>query len=239
MDEETHPEPGTSGASSFPMTSPSKLVRSPSSAAKEVRFKKTHRRNESKLSRISHLSIRSLKGGTIDEEDEADGVDEKELKPIYLFEFISKYIPWFPRLSLPGTWRATPSKIKKKVFQFWVDHQKYEDRILVVGNKLSEHLFHELNIDAKKVQTTYDGPKRANKFCSSKYTLLTFVPYNLYEQFRRIANMYFLITLVLTATFQEQSPISPWTWVSSLCLIVFLTMVKQGYEDYLRHQSDK
>ena len=92
MDDETHPEPGTSGASSFPMTSPSKLVRSPSSAAKEVRFKKTHRRNESKLSRISHLSIRSLKGGTIDEEDEADGVDEKELKPIYLFEFISKLL---------------------------------------------------------------------------------------------------------------------------------------------------
>ena len=90
------------------------------------------------------------------------------------------------------------------------------------------------NISA--VRTT---PFLANKFVSSKYTRWTFVPYNLYEQFRRIANMYFLITLVLTAAFQEKSPISPWSWVGSLLLIVLLTMVKQGYEDYLRHKSDK
>ena len=91
MDEESNPvEPGTS----FPMTPPTpkatpKEFQSPQ---KSVRFKKTHRRNESKLSRISHLSIRSLKGGTIEEEDEADGNDEKELKPIYLFNSIGKFI---------------------------------------------------------------------------------------------------------------------------------------------------
>ena len=77
-----------------------------------------------------------------------------------LFYLIGKYVPWIPTISLPGSLRITPKRIKKRIFQFWVDHHKYEDRILVVGNKLSEHLFTELNIDAKKVQTTYNGPKQ-------------------------------------------------------------------------------
>ena len=233
MDEDA--PPGTS----FAMTSP-KSPKSPRTP-KSVRFKKTHRRNESKISKISHLSIRSLgRGGTIDEEDETDGIEDQEnLKPIYLFESLAAVVPWIPRMSLPGTLRVSPDRIKKRMLQYWVDHHTYEDRILVVGNKFSEHLFTELNIDAKKVQTSYGGPQKSNKYCTSKYTIWTFIPYNLYEQFRRLSNMYFLITMVLTAAFPQASPISPWTWVWSLLLIIFLTMVKQGYEDFLRHRSDK
>ena len=32
-----------------------------------------------------------------------------------------------------------------------------------------------------------------------KYTVITFFPLNLFEQFRRAANIYFLCTLVITA----------------------------------------
>ena len=67
-----------------------------------VSFKKTHRRNESKLSRISHLRIRSLRGDTIDEETEFDGNDDEAKKPIYLFESLTALCPWMPRMSLPG-----------------------------------------------------------------------------------------------------------------------------------------
>nr|XP_015219696.1 PREDICTED: probable phospholipid-transporting ATPase IH isoform X4 [Lepisosteus oculatus] len=48
-----------------------------------------------------------------------------------------------------------------------------------------------------------------NRIVSSKYTFWNFVPKNLFEQFRRIANFYFLI--------------------------IFLV---QGYEDWLRHKAD-
>ena len=59
-------------------------------------------RNESKLSRISHLSIRSLRGDTIDEDaDQVDGEDEPK-KPIYLFDCLTALCPWMPRMSLPG-----------------------------------------------------------------------------------------------------------------------------------------
>ena len=77
-----------------------------------------------------------------------------------------------------------------------------------------------------------------NETHTAKYTLLTFVPRNLFEQFRRAANFYFLATLILTLILPD-SPISPTSWLMSLLFVVFVTMAKQGYEDYLRHKSDK
>lgn len=47
----------------------------------------------------------------------------------------------------------------------------------------------------------YSGPDvlpyRHNDVVTSKYTLLTFLPKNLFEQFRRIANFYFLINAAI------------------------------------------
>ncbi len=116
----------------------------------------------------------------------------------------------------------------------------YEERILVVGNKFSEHLFKELNIDLSKVQSRFDS-RKANKYVTSKYTWLTFLPFNIFEQFRRLANLYFLITLILTMVLEAtvDSPISPASWLFSLVFVIMVTMAKQGYEDYLRHKSDK
>lgn len=36
-----------------------------------------------------------------------------------------------------------------------------------------------------------------NRIKTSRYTLLTFIPKNLYEQFRRAANIYFLVILIM------------------------------------------
>lgn len=226
---ETQPAQPVQPSTSFVLTSHPHEVKSP---AKE--FKKTHRRNESKLSKISHLSIRSLRGTTLEEEDEVDG---EEKKPIYLFESLFGLCPWMPKLYLPGSFRI--SNIKRRLLQFWINHKIYDDRILVIGNKFSEHLYRELNIDLKKVQTRFAGGRRSNRTCTSKYTILSFLPVNLYEQFRRIANFYFLLTLIFAFIFKSSSPISPNSWLLSLIFVVVVTMVKQAYEDFLRHRSDK
>jgi hypothetical protein len=40
-------------------------------------------------------------------------------------------------------------------------------------------------------------PTQQNRIVSTKYSLITFLPQNLFEQFRRIANFYFLIMTII------------------------------------------
>ncbi|KAI4373311.1 hypothetical protein MLD38_011447 [Melastoma candidum] len=76
----------------------------------------------------------------------------------------------------------------------------------------------------------------SNYIRSTKYTLATFLPKSLFEQFRRVANFYFLVTGILAFT-----PLAPYTAVSAivpLIIVVGATMVKEGIEDSRRKQQD-
>lgn len=76
-----------------------------------------------------------------------------------------------------------------------------------------------------------------NRISTNKYTLWNFVPKNLYEQFRRLTNFYFLITIIISLLID--SPISPWTSALPLSFVIFVTACKQGYEDFLRYKCDQ
>lgn len=78
----------------------------------------------------------------------------------------------------------------------------------------------------------------SNELRTTKYTVLTFLPKNLFEQFKRLANFYFLVTALLQ-TFLPFSPVGPATSLVPLLFVVTTTAVKQGYEDYLRHKLDR
>jgi phospholipid-transporting ATPase len=79
---------------------------------------------------------------------------------------------------------------------------------------------------------------RLNGITTSKYTLLTFLPKNLYEQFSKAANVYFLII-----SFMQMIPIIS---ISSgkpvmllpLMFVIGVSMIKDIFEDYKRHKSD-
>lgn len=83
-------------------------------------------------------------------------------------------------------------------------------------------------------KTTY-GSNRIN---TAKYTTLTFLPKNLFEQFRRVANMFFLFMAIIQLT-----PLftvgSPFLTVFPLCFVVGVTAIKDGFEDYKRHVEDR
>ncbi|XP_016062725.1 PREDICTED: phospholipid-transporting ATPase IG isoform X7 [Miniopterus natalensis] len=76
-----------------------------------------------------------------------------------------------------------------------------------------------------------------NRIVSSKYTFWNFIPKNLFEQFRRIANFYFLIIFLVQVT--VDTPTSPVTSGLPLFFVITVTAIKQGYEDWLRHRADK
>ncbi|XP_031404839.1 putative phospholipid-transporting ATPase 9 isoform X2 [Punica granatum] len=71
---------------------------------------------------------------------------------------------------------------------------------------------------------------------STKYTLATFLPKSLFEQFRRVANVYFLICALLSF-----SPLSPYSAVSTvlpLVVVIGVTMGKEIVEDWRRKRQD-
>ncbi|KEH17355.1 putative phospholipid-translocating ATPase [Medicago truncatula] len=75
-----------------------------------------------------------------------------------------------------------------------------------------------------------------NSVSSTKYTLATFLPKSLFEQFRRVANFYFLVTGTLSFT-----KLAPYTAVSAilpLVVVIGATMVKEGIEDWRRKKQD-
>ncbi|XP_040261801.1 phospholipid-transporting ATPase IG isoform X4 [Bufo bufo] len=84
----------------------------------------------------------------------------------------------------------------------------------------------------------YIAPKFCdNRIVSSKYTVWNFIPKNLFEQFRRIANFYFLIIFLVQAI--VDTPTSPVTSGLPLFFVITVTAIKQGFEDWLRHRADK
>uniref|UniRef100_A0A7N8WNX7 Phospholipid-transporting ATPase n=1 Tax=Mastacembelus armatus TaxID=205130 RepID=A0A7N8WNX7_9TELE len=76
-----------------------------------------------------------------------------------------------------------------------------------------------------------------NAIKTSKYNIFTFLPLNLYEQFRRLANAYFLFLFFLQLIPQISS--LPWfTTAVPLILVLAMTAVKDASDDINRHRSD-
>ncbi|KAM9250429.1 phospholipid-transporting ATPase ID-like [Cariama cristata] len=77
-----------------------------------------------------------------------------------------------------------------------------------------------------------------NSIKTSKYNFFTFLPLNLFEQFQRIANAYFLFLLILQLIPQISS-LSWFTTVVPLVLVLAVSGVKDAIDDFNRHKSDK
>lgn len=79
--------------------------------------------------------------------------------------------------------------------------------------------------------------KGNNAVTTSKYTILTFIPKNLIEQFKRLANIYFL----MISGFQLIPGLSPtgrFTTLVPLVIVLTITALKEIVEDIARHRQD-
>ncbi|XP_042476999.1 phospholipid-transporting ATPase 1-like isoform X2 [Macadamia integrifolia] len=103
----------------------------------------------------------------------------------------------------------------------------------------------EINDDDARFVYINDPEKTNEKFeftgnliRTSKYSLLTFLPQNLFQQFHRVAYIYFLAIAVLNqlpqlAVFGRGASIMP------LAIVLLVTAIKDAYEDWRRHRSDR
>ncbi|EPX72943.1 phospholipid-transporting ATPase [Schizosaccharomyces octosporus yFS286] len=77
----------------------------------------------------------------------------------------------------------------------------------------------------------------SNKIRTTMYTPLNFVPKNLYNQFKNVANVFFLFLILLQCipTFAARHPALPFI---PLSIILLSTAIKDGFEDYRRSILD-
>ena len=78
----------------------------------------------------------------------------------------------------------------------------------------------------------------SNYIRTTKYTIVSFIPFGLLYQFMRFANVYFLIVAVLQSN-PVVSPLHPATAILPLIFVLTLSLLREGFEDYGRFKSDK
>lgn len=77
-----------------------------------------------------------------------------------------------------------------------------------------------------------------NSIHTTKYSVVTFLPRNLYEQFHRVAYLYFLVLVALNMV-PQLGVFTPAASVLPLAFVLGVTAVKDAYEDWRRHRSDR
>lgn len=115
-------------------------------------------------------------------------------------------------------------------------------RVCHKSTEFEDNMCHEENPrsiyinDPRKTNDKYEFT--GNEIRTSKYTLITFLPKNLFIQFHRVAYLYFLAIAALNqlpplAVFGRTVSLFP------LLFVLFVTAIKDGYEDWRRHRSDR
>ncbi|SNX85013.1 related to DNF2 - Non-essential P-type ATPase [Melanopsichium pennsylvanicum] len=98
-----------------------------------------------------------------------------------------------------------------------------------------------VNVPPPRSEMRKDGDPNVtyprNKVRTSKYTLVTFLPRFLFEQFRRVANIYFL-GLVVLQVFPTFGATIPQIAMLPLVAILAITAIKDSIEDHRRHELD-
>lgn len=109
---------------------------------------------------------------------------------------------------------------------------------MVFGRNTRTHVGEtERRIKANDWDFNSQFPYASNYIKTSKYSLLTFLPLNLFEQFQRLANFYFLCLLMLQLI-PLISSLTPVTTALPLIGVLTLTAMKDAFDDYQRHCSD-
>ncbi|KAF5737299.1 phospholipid-transporting ATPase 1-like isoform X2 [Tripterygium wilfordii] len=108
---------------------------------------------------------------------------------------------------------------------------QFDDSFLYEGNARLIYIN-----DPRRTNDKYEFT--GNEIRTSKYTLITFLPKNLFIQFHRVAYLYFLAIAALN----QLPPLAVFGRTVSLFPLLFVlsvTAIKDGYEDWRRHRSDR
>ncbi|XP_042976833.1 probable phospholipid-transporting ATPase 8 isoform X1 [Carya illinoinensis] len=120
-----------------------------------------------------------------------------------------------------------------KLYSFACFLSKFEDKHAQIGRRgYSRVVYCNDPGNPGAVQLKYRG----NFVSTTKYTAVNFIPKSLFEQFRRVANIYFLV--VACVSFSPLAPYSAPSVLVPLLVVIGVTMAKEGVEDWRRKKQD-
>eukprot|EP01112_Ceratiomyxa_fruticulosa_P017857 TRINITY_DN5637_c0_g2_i1.p1 TRINITY_DN5637_c0_g2~~TRINITY_DN5637_c0_g2_i1.p1 ORF type:complete len:660 (+),score=121.16 TRINITY_DN5637_c0_g2_i1:150-2129(+) len=106
----------------------------------------------------------------------------------------------------------------------------------VSGSESARNSSYTIRINDTKANREKAFP--SNYIRTTKYTILTFLPKNLFEQFRRVSNFYFLMIMILQLI-PEITPLIPITSILPLAFVLAISAIKEAIEDHGRYKADQ
>ncbi|KAK4377426.1 hypothetical protein RND71_003722 [Anisodus tanguticus] len=150
------------------------------------------------------------------------------------------------RLASPGaasTWTSSQRHFdESRASSRRQDKLNKSQRLLQKSMQLENDLLHGSNArlihvnDPKRTNDQFEFT--GNEIRTSRYTIINFLPKNLFIQFHRVAYLYFLAIAALN----QLPPLAVFGRTVSLFPLLFVlsvTAIKDGYEDWRRHRSDR
>ncbi|CAG8515945.1 8749_t:CDS:2 [Funneliformis caledonium] len=127
-------------------------------------------------------------------------------------------------------------------FIIWIFHVlKRQLRTLMYGH-CSQTSFREIPIIPERKEPLLDPrtnkPFIKNAITTSRYTFYDFLPKQLYAQFSKVANIYFLFVAAIQAI-PGWSPTGQFTTLIPLSTFMSISMAREGFDDIRRHKQDK
>ncbi|KAI5308982.1 hypothetical protein KEM55_004375, partial [Ascosphaera atra] len=159
--------------------------------------------------------------------------------------------------STPGTSAASVSKAQQKWLRKYAARAEFERKFKTFKDGFRRHVLRIKPIPPTKdgrhidldVQRCYKGapplldertgkPYCSNFIRSSRYSLWSFFPKQLFAQFSKLANAYFLCVAILQMI-PGLSTTGQYTTILPLLIFVSISMGKEGIDDLRRYRLDK
>ncbi|EAS02708.2 adenylate/guanylate cyclase domain protein (macronuclear) [Tetrahymena thermophila SB210] len=105
--------------------------------------------------------------------------------------------------------------------------------------KCSQEEEKKLTIDIKRGRMVNHSSDKSNKISTRLYTKFSFLPITLIQFFKKTGNLFFLAVSLVMLIRNSLSPFKSWILISPLIFYLIVFILKEGYYEYLRYQSDK
>ena len=166
--------------------------------------------------------------------DTGDGFEKhpSSIKKVYEALALPHYENWIKsketHTGLLSRLRAAKERVRKKILRIQEIPPSKDGRHIDVNPNRRECLIDE-RTGRRYIKNT---------ITSSRYTLYNFLPRQLFAQFSKLANFYFLCVSILQMI-PGLSTTGTYTTIVPLAFFVFISMAKEGYDDLRRYKQDR